>query len=514
MKSSTARILASVIFAIAVAASAQTSAPPQAAPEQSVAPQEAAPQQPQAAPQPQNAPQPQVSSSQNVSSEGQALHILVGKSVVVNVQAPITRVLSSNPSVIETLATSPTEIVVEGRAAGSSSLILWDQSGRSQMLDVIVDVDVSGLRSAIERTYPDQHIDVQADGGRLILTGKVTDAKMIEDLTKMSGVYSNQIVNSLTLGISHDRQVLLEVKFAEVDRTKFSQFGINLLSTGAGNTLGTTTTGQFGGFGTQTITDAFKVPNKTVDTGLPTAGPDHVAFTSSQSIQNVLNIFLFRPDIHFGAVIQDLQQRSILQILAEPNLIALNGQKATFLAGGEFPFPIVQPGNGFTAVTISFKPFGVKLDFTGTISSDGTIRLHVAPEVSTLDFANALPISGFAIPAISTRRAETELELRDGQSFGIAGLLDNRAQAQLSKVPGIGDIPILGQLFRSRNINKSNSEPLVLVTPHIVDPVHTPSTPPAIPKSAVPFMDRPKFDEGMPGHEKTGSAPSPTPSSK
>ena len=514
MKSSTARILASVIFAIAVAASAQTSAPPQAAPEQSVAPQQAAPQQPQAAPQTQSTAQGQTSSQQNVSSEGQALHILVGKSVVVNVQAPITRVLSSNPSVIETLATSPTEIVVEGRAAGSSSLILWDQSGRSQMLDVIVDVDVSGLRSAIERTYPDQNIDVQADGGRLILTGKVTDAKMIEDLTKMSGVYSNQIVNSLTLGISHDRQVLLEVKFAEVDRTKFSQFGINLLSTGAGNTLGTTTTGQFGGFGTQTITDAFKVPNKTVDTGLPTAGPDHVAFTSNQSIQNVLNIFLFRPDIHFGAVIQDLQQRSILQILAEPNLIALNGQKATFLAGGEFPFPIVQPGNGFTAVTISFKPFGVKLDFTGTISSDGTIRLHVAPEVSTLDFANALAISGFAIPAISTRRAETELELRDGQSFGIAGLLDNRAQAQLSKVPGIGDIPILGQLFRSRNVNKSNTELLVLVTPHIVDPVHTQSAPPAAPKPPVPFMDKPKFDEGMPGHDKTGSAPSPTPSAK
>src|SRR5438552_954845 len=514
MKSSKARILASMICAIAVAASAQTSAPPQAAPEQSVAPQQAAPQQPQAAPQTQSTAQTQTSSQQNVSSEGQALHILVGKSVVVNVQAPITRVLSSNPSVIETLATSPTEIVVEGRAAGSSSLILWDQSGRSQMLDVIVDVDVSGLRSAIERTYPDQHIDVQADGGRLILTGKVTDAKTIEDLTKMSAVYSNQIVNSLTLAISHDRQVLLEVKFAEVDRTKFSQFGINLLSTGAGNTLGTTTTGQFGGFGPQSITDAFKVPNKTVDTGAPTVGPDHVAFTSAQTIQSVLNIFLFRPDIHFGAIIQDLQQRRILQILAEPNLMALNGQKATFLAGGEFPFPIVQPGAGFTAVTISFKPFGVRLDFTGTISSDGTIRLHVAPEVSTLDFANALAISGFAIPAISTRRAETELELRDGQSFGIAGLLDNRAQAQLSKVPGIGDIPILGQLFRSRNINKSNSELLVLVTPHIVDPVHTPSTPPAIPKSAVPFMDRPKFDEGMPGHEKIGSAPSPTPSSK
>src|SRR5438093_3167483 len=357
MKSSTARILASVIFAIAVAASAQTSAPPQAAPEQSVAPQQAAPQQPQAAPQTQSTAQTQTSSQQNVSSEGQALHILVGKSVVVNVQAPITRVLSSNPSVIETLATSPTEIVVEGRAAGSSSLILWDQSGRSQMLDVVVDVDVAGLRSAIERSYPDQHIDVQADGGRLILTGKVTDPKMIEDLTKMATVYSNQIVNSLSLAVSHDRQVLLEVKFAEVDRTRFSHVGVNLFSTGAGNTLGSTTTGQFGGFATQHITD------------IASPGSHNGPFSSEQTINNVLNIFLFRPDIHFGAVIEALQQKSVLQILAEPNLMAINGQKATFLAGGEFPFPIVQPGNGFTAVTIQFKPFGVRLEFTGNIAS-------------------------------------------------------------------------------------------------------------------------------------------------
>src|SRR5436305_11909046 len=508
MNSSTTRMLASFFLAMAaVMAGAQTPAQPQVAPEQPVAPQQAAPQQPQTAPQQNAVPQPstaqpQTSAQQNVSSEGQALHILVGKSVVVNVQAPITRVLSSNPSVIETLATSPTEIVVEGRAAGSSSLILWDQSGRSQMLDVVVDVDVAGLRSAIERSYPDQHIDVQADGGRLILTGKVTDPKMIEDLTKMATVYSNQIVNSLSLAVSHDRQVLLEVKFAEVERTRFSQVGVNLFSTGAGNTVGTTTTGQFGGFGTQHITDV--------------AGPrTHSGpFTSEQTINNVMNIFLFRPDIHFGAVIEALQQKSVLQILAEPNLMAINGQKATFLAGGEFPFPIVQPGNGFTAVTIQFKPFGVRLEFTGNIASDGTIRLHVAPEVSTLDFTNALAIQGFTVPAISTRRAETELELKDGQSFGIAGLLDNRAQAQLSKVPGIGDIPVLGQLFRSRNINKRNTELLVLVTPNIIDPVHTSTPPPANPKLSVPFLDRPTFDEHIPGHDKTESEPSPTPSAK
>src|SRR5437762_2626888 len=246
MKSSTARILASVIFAIAVAASAQTSAPPQAAPEQSVAPQQAAPQQPQAAPQTQSTAQTQTSSQQNVSSEGQALHILVGKSVVVNVQAPITRVLSSNPSVIETLATSPTEVVVEGRAAGTSSLILWDQTGRSQMLDVIVDVDVTGLRNAIEHAFPDQQVAVQADGSRLVLTGNVPDAKAIEDLTKMATVYSSQVVSSLQVVPLHERQILLEVKFAEVDRTKLEQFGINIFSTGAANTPGSISTQQFG----------------------------------------------------------------------------------------------------------------------------------------------------------------------------------------------------------------------------------------------------------------------------
>src|SRR5256886_4025843 len=505
MKSSTSRNLVLLILVVAtMAATAQTAPQSQTAPEQPAPQQQNAPQQPSSKPaqtvQQPSVSQPQSSPQQNVSSEGQALHILVGKSVVVNVQAPITRVLSSNPSVIETLATSPTEIVVEGRAAGSSSLILWDQSGRSQMLDVVVDVDVAGLRSAIERSYPDQHIDVQADGGRLILTGKVTDPKMIEDLTKMSTVYSNQVVNSLTLGIFHDRQVLLEVKFAEVDRTKFAQFGVNLLSTGAGNTLGSTTTGQFGGIGAQHITDI--------------AGPGTHGgpFTTDQTIKNVLNIFLVRFDIHFGAAIQDLEQQSVLQILAEPNLMALNGQKATFLAGGEFPFPLVQPGNGFTAVTIQFKPFGVKLDFTGNISNDGSSRLHVAPEVSTLDFTNALAIQGFTIPAISTRRAETDIELKDGQSFGIAGLLDNRAQAQLNKIPGIGDIPVLGQLFRSRNINKSKTELLVLVTPHIIDPVHTTTPPPANPNLSVPFLDKPKFDEPMPGHDKTESEPSPAPS--
>src|SRR5438874_1136152 len=224
MKSSTSRNLVLLILVVAtMAATAQTAPQSQTAPERPAPQQQNAPQQPSSKPaqtvQQPSVSQPQVSSSQNVSSEGQALHILVGKSVVVNVQAPITRVLSSNPAVIETLATSPTEIVVEGKAAGNSSLILWDQTGRSQMLDVIVDVDISALRNAVQHSFPEQQIEIQADGARLILSGNITDARVAEDLVKMAGLYSAQVVNSLRLAAPHERQVLLEVKFAEVDRT-------------------------------------------------------------------------------------------------------------------------------------------------------------------------------------------------------------------------------------------------------------------------------------------------------
>ncbi len=206
-------------------------------------------------------------------------------------------------------------------------------------------------------------------------------------------------------------------------------------------------------------------------------------------------MFLFRPDIHFGAVIEALQSKNLLQILAEPNLIAVNGKKASFLAGGQFPFPIVQPGQGFTAVTISFKEFGVRLDFTPVIMPNGNIHLNVAPEVSTLDFADALTISGFTVPALSTRKAETEFELKDGQSFVIAGLIDNRVTDIWNKVPGIGDIPILGNFFKSKSLQKSNSELMVLCTVHRISPD---AAPPATPANPQPFINNDKFDGKKP----------------
>ena len=430
-------------------------------------------------------------------AEGETVHVLVGKSIVINVQTPLTRVLSSNPAAVETMATSPTQVVIEGKAAGSSSLILWDTNGRSQVFDVVTDVDIAALRNAIQKAYPKEHLDVEADGGRLLLTGTASNPKIAEDLAKMAGVYSKEVVNTIVVPLSHDRQILLEVKFVEIDRTALSQFGFNIFSTGATNTIGTTTTGQFGGFGQQQITDTF---------GGPKVGP--TAFTSQETINQVLNIFLFRPDIHLGAVLQALQARNVLQILAEPNLMALSGQKATFLAGGEFPYVLAQPSTGVVTYSVTFKPFGVKLDFTGIVQDDNTLRLHVNPEVSTLDFANAVVIpGGGTLPALSTRRAETEIELKDGQSFGMAGLLDQRATTQLSKVPGIGDIPILGQLFRSRSINKTNNELLVLVTPHIVDPVRTATSEPVQPKFAVPLLDNKTFDEQAPGNKQIAAPP-------
>jgi pilus assembly protein CpaC len=276
------------------------------------------------------------------------------------------------------------------------------------------------------------------------------------------------------------QEVMLEVKFAEVDRSALSQLGVNIFSTGAANLIGTSTTGQFGGFTPQQISQ--------------TQG-QNTPFTANQTVSNVLNMFLFQPNIHLGAVIEALETKNVLQILSEPTLIAVNGKKASFLAGGQFPFPIVQPGQGFTAVTISFKEFGVKLDFTPVIMPNGNIHLTVAPEVSTLDFADALTISGFTIPALSTRKAETEFELRDGQSFVIAGLLDNRVTDVWNKVPGLGDIPILGAFFKSKSISKSNQELMVLCTVHRISPN---TEPPPGPKQPQSFINNDKFDAKKP----------------
>jgi pilus assembly protein CpaC len=405
------------------------------------------------------------------------LRVMVGKSLLINTTERLKRISVTDDSIAFARVITPTQILVHGRAPGEVSLLIWDELERSRSFDLRVDVDVSACADEERRVFPEEQITVTPSRSAIVLSGHVTNEDVAKRAAELASAYSPKVVNVLTFGPVGAQEVLLQVRFAEVDRAALAQMGVNFISTGAGNFLGTTTTGQFGGFGPQQVTQT---------TG--SSGP----LQANETISNVLNLFLFRPDIHFGAVIEALQNKSLLQILAEPNLIAVNGKKASFLAGGQFPFPVVQPGAGFTAVTISFKDFGVKLDFTPTIMPNGNIHLTVAPEVSTLDFTNALTISGFTVPALSTRKAETEFELQDGQSFVIAGLMDNRVTNVNNKIPGLGDIPILGAFFRSKSAQKSNSELMVLCTVHRVTPS---AEPPAPPKTPVPFIENEKFDK-------------------
>ncbi|HXM69145.1 MAG TPA: type II and III secretion system protein family protein [Candidatus Acidoferrum sp.] len=437
---------------------------------------------------PQDAPAPAANQTtlppQSAQPQGAApLRVMVDKSLLINTTERLKRISVTDPSVAYATVITPTQILVHGRSPGEVSLLIWDELERSRSFDLRVDVDVSAAAEEERRVFPEEQISVTPSRAAIVLSGHVTTEDVAKRAGELAAAYSKNVVNVLTFGPVGAQEVLLEVKFAEVDRTALTQLGSNFFSTGAGNFVGTTGTGQFGGFGSQTIT---QTPGQTTPA------------QSNQTISNVLNLFLFRPDIHFGAVIEALQTKNLLQILAEPNLIAVNGKKASFLAGGQFPFPIVQPGQGFTAVTISFKEFGVKLDFTPVIMPNGNIHLTVAPEVSTLDFANALTISGFTVPALSTRKAETEFELRDGQSFVIAGLIDNRVTDIWNKVPGLGDIPILGNFFKSKSAQKSNSELVVLCTVHRISPD---TEPPALPKNPQPFIDDGKFDGKKPAQK-------------
>ena len=372
------------------------------------------------------------------------LRVMVGKSLLINTSERLKRVSVTDPAVADVQVVTPTQILV------------------------------TPSRSAI------------------VLSGHVSDETVATRAGKIAEAYSKNVVNVLTFGPKGAQEVLLEVKFAEVDRTAILQYGFNLFDAGQGNTIGTIQTGQFGSVSIHN-TATTTTTNGSTSTTTTTATPPTV------NISDFLNVFITRTDLNIGAVIKALQAKNLLQILAEPNLIAVNGKEASFLAGGEFPFPIVQPSQGFNAVTIQFKEFGVKLRFTPVIMPSGNIHLKVVPEVSTLDFTNALQISGFLIPALSTRRADTEFELQDGQSFVIAGLMDNRVTNLVNKIPGLGDIPILGTFFKSKSTQRSNAELMVLCTVKKVGPAVKPT---ALPNNPEPFLNNDKFDGKKPGGGK------------
>jgi len=460
---------------VAGAAAQNPPAPAQGSPAGSQAPASAP-----AAPAAQE-PTPAANQAQE-SSEPQTLHLLVGRSLVITSPSRIKRVSLADPDIAEALVVSPTQVLVNGKKPGGVSLLVWDETDQSQAFEVSVDIDVLGLSQKIHEVFPTENVHIDTSKDVVILSGKISSPAVADKILEVVKGAAPKVTSMMEVPPPVTGEILLQVRFAEVDRSASTQLGINILSTGVGKTIGATTTGQFGSAGTWNISDLFP---------LRAGGPLGLGFSVTAPATTPLNIFLFNPSIHLGVAIQALQARNLLQILAEPNLMTESGKEASFLAGGEFPYPTVQSvgtGSG-NAVTIQFKEFGIRLSFTPVLQADGTIHLKVRPEVSSLDFSNAVTISGFTLPALSTRRAESEMSLADGQTFAIAGLADNRVTEILNKMPGLGDIPILGKLFQSKSFSKSKTELLVIVTPHIVRPLNPDQVPPG-PAFSVPFMDQ------------------------
>jgi pilus assembly protein CpaC len=430
-------------------------------------------------------------------ASAETLQVLVGKSIVVNSPEMLKRVSVTDASIASAMIVSPNQVLIHGQTPGSVTLLLWDDQERSRSYDLRVDADISNLRQTMQELFPNEHITLAQSGAAIVLTGNVSSKAVSDSAGALTKTQTKNVVNMLQTTVG-SQVVSLQVRFAEVDRASIQQLGVNIFSTGGANTIGSTTTQQFGSM----AGNVGAVPSS-VGRGRDPQTPSLAAGGIGNPLEgtpavfgltDLLNIFIFRPDLNLGAMIKALQQKNVLQILAEPNLLAMNGVESSFLAGGEFPFPVLQGGAGFNAVTIAFKEFGVRLKFRPLIQSDGTIRLKVGPEVSSLDFSNALTVSGFLIPALSTRRAETEVELKDGQSFAIAGLMDNRLSEVASKVPGLGHIPIIGRLFQSAAKNRTNTELLVVVTPRLVAPLE-PGQVPAGPSFPEPFLDKEKFDD-------------------
>jgi pilus assembly protein CpaC len=416
----------------------------------------------------------------HVPTENSVMHVTVGHQIFIDTKSRLRRVIVADPAVLNSNTLTPNQIVVTAVGPGLSSLTLLDEIGRSQSYMISSDLDMDGLRATMASALEGRHIKIEGSGGRVVLTGNVATQADADAAAKFAGMYAKEVVNALVISANHPKQVRLQVRILEVDRDKAQQYGVNLFNPG-GNTswFAGSTTSQY-----PTTATVSQSPLKGGSVAL--------------AVSNPLNLFYYNLKANIGTTIQDLETKQVLQILAEPTITTISGEKGDFLAGGEFPVPIVQPGGagGAPVITVQWRPFGVKLEFIPTVNDDGTIRLNVTPEVSALDYTNAVTISGFTIPALSTRRATTQVELRNNQSFAISGLLDQRTRDMMDKSPGIASIPILGNLFKSKNVDHSATELVVIVTPSIVDPL-TDASQPAQPDLPIPTLDRPKFDNSL-----------------
>ncbi len=380
--------------------------------------------------------------------ESIAVNVLVGQSRVINFDKAIGRFSISNPEVAEAVMVKPTQVLVNGKGFGQVNFIAWDKADTQYIVfDVFVRANLSLIDSQIRALFPKDDIRLSQANGSVVISGTVRDPQAAQQADAIVQAAGFKTVNMLQSPVNDMVQVQLQVRVAEVSRSKLRELGSSYATVNNGTTV-------FANGG----------------------GPMSLSSVNGGSItgdfaSSAVNLFLFNSGVGTQAFIRAMKTQGALRALAEPNLIAMNGQKASFLAGGEFPVPIVQGGGG-NAVSVVFKEYGVRLSFTPTVIDEDHIRLELEPEVSTIDFANGVRFSGFIIPALRTRRAKTGVELRDGQSFALAGLLDNNETRSLSKIPVLGDIPILGNLFKSSSFQKQETELMFFVTAEIVKPVN------------------------------------------
>jgi pilus assembly protein CpaC len=409
------------------------------------------------------------------------VRLLVGRSAIVNTNVPITRVSLTSADIADALVTTPNQLLIQGKLPGTISMFVWDRAGVMHRYDVTVERDLSTLSHHMRELFPGEDITVASNGKSVVVSGSVSKKYVAEKAVEIAAGHvekKEDVVNLLQVRETRPPQVLLRVRFAEVSRSALTELGANFFTSplGVKDTIGRVGTEQFPSVGFDKL-EWTKAGNG--------FGDDVTSAKGEFTFGDFLNVFLFNKKYDLGLMMRVLQNRGLFQSLAEPNLVAESGKEASFLAGGEFPIPIAQGGSGSVAISVMFKEFGVRLNFTPTVAGENRVRLKVRPEVSTLDFANAIVLQGFRIPALSTRRTETELELDNGQTFAIAGLLNNTMTESLQKIPGIGDIPILGFLFRSKAAQKNRTELVVMITPEIL-----PGTSPGV-TTETPRMQEP-----------------------
>ena len=411
--------------------------------------------------------------------------------MVLAVPFDVSRIAITDPKIADAVAVQQREVLIDGKSQGTVSLIVWG-AGRRLQYDVVVDPGVTTLQQTLSQLFPAEDIRVAVNDDAIILVGQRLEqrrscSRRRRCAATTEGQRAHRQHAAACPAATTSQQVMLQVRFAEVNRSALMEAGFTFFAS-AQRFAGRTTTQQFSAPQTSTQQDV------NVDRDLHST--------------DFLNLFFFDRREGIGAVLKALESKGYFQSLAEPNLIAYNGQEASFLAGGEFPVPIVQGATG--TVSVMFKEFGVRLTFKPTIAGD-TIRLHVKPEVSALDFNNGVTLQGFRIPALTTRRAETEVELRDGQSFAIAGLLNNMSQDDKAAIPILGKLPIIGALFKSKAERAERTELMVLITPRLVHALEPDEVPP-LPTQPKKFLPAPMpVGDGPADGPDVGPAPNRVP---